>query len=222
MAFRVLGELPARIYQRQPQLWERLALAAGWSLLYLLVSDVGRLAAAGTASTDPGTTPANVVMAFPTEWRLVLAVLVFVMGAWKPIAGYAAFVVAVAYPLYLVSIYVMALALAVLILLLPVMAVYSEQGVLFLALLVFLTPLLARVHLAPLVPLLVGLWWVGAGSWIGGGPRRPGPGGAPSGWYWGGWGRVVASAAGWPPCGSRWRRACPGTRSTCGRSTAGR
>ena len=169
MAFRVLGELPARIYQRQPQLWERLALAAGWSLLYLLVSDVGRLAAAGTASTDPGTTPANVVMAFPTEWRLVLVVLVFVMGAWKPIAGYAAFVVAVAYPLYLVSIYVMALALAVLILLLPVMAVYSEQGVLFLALLVFLTPLLARVHLAPLVPLLVGLWWVGAGSWIGGG-----------------------------------------------------
>jgi hypothetical protein len=149
-----LGDLPARVYQRQPQLWDRVALAAGWSLLYLLASEVGRLAAAAV---------------FPTEWRLVLALLVFVLGVWKPIAGYAAFVVAVAYPLYLVSIYVMALALALLILLLPVMAVYSEQGVLFLALLVFLTPLLAQVHMAPLVPLLVGLWWEGAGSWIGGG-----------------------------------------------------
>jgi hypothetical protein len=156
VAFRVLGELPARVYQRQPQLWDRLALAAGWSLLYLLASGVGTWAG-------------DAALAFPSEWRFVLAALVFVLGVWKPVAGYAAFIVAVAYPLYLVSIYVMALALAVLILMLPVMATRSEQGVLFLALLVFLTPLLAQVHLAPLVPLLIGLWWEGAGSWIGGG-----------------------------------------------------
>ena len=131
-----------------------MVLAAGWSLLYLLAS---------------GAAPPSAALALPGEWRLVLAALVFVLGVWKPVAGYAAFIVAVAYPLYLISIYVMALALALLILLLPVLAARSEQGVLFLALLVFLTPLLARVHLAPLVPLLVGLWWEGAGSWIGGG-----------------------------------------------------
>ncbi len=161
-ALRSLGELPARIYQRQPVVWDRIALSAGWSLLYLLASDVGVWATHTGADSGAATV-------FPPEWRLVLAALVFVMGVWKPVAGYAAFIVAVAYPLYLVSIYVMALALAFLILLLPVMAAYSEQGVLFLALLVFLTPALARVHLAPLVPLLAGLWWEGAGSWIGGG-----------------------------------------------------
>jgi hypothetical protein len=165
-AFRSLGELPARVYQRQPQLWDRVALSAGWSLLYLLASGMGTWADAGATSTAVGAVPA---MAFPAEWRLVLAGLVFVLGVWKPIAGYAAFIVAVAYPLYLVSIYVMALALAVMVLLLPVMAAYSEQGVLFLALLILLTPLLVRAHLAPLVPLLAGLWWEGAGSWIGGG-----------------------------------------------------
>jgi hypothetical protein len=161
-ALRSLGELPARVYQRQPQLWDRMILAAGWSLLYLLASGVGTWA-------DAGATAVDVALAFPAEWRLVLAGLVFVLGVWKPVAGYAAFIVAVAYPLYLVSIYVMALALALLVLLLPVMAAYSEQGVLFLVLLILLTPLLARAHLAPLVPLLVGLWWEGAGSWIGGG-----------------------------------------------------
>jgi len=162
---RTLGELPARVYQRQPRLWDRVALAAGWSALYLLASGIGTWAVSG--ATSAGATA--VALAFPTEWRLVLAALVFVLGVWKPVAGYAAFIVAVAYPFYLVSIYVMALAVAVLILMLPVMAVYSEQGVLFLALLVFATPLLARVNLAPLVPLLVGLWWEGAVSWIGAG-----------------------------------------------------
>jgi hypothetical protein len=88
---------------------------------------------------------------------------------WRPVAGYAAFIVAVAYPLYLVSIYVMALALAFLVLAAPLMALYAEQGVLYLALLVLLTVQLAPLHLAPLVPLLIGLWWRGAGSWIGGG-----------------------------------------------------
>jgi hypothetical protein len=160
--FLALGELPARVYQRRPQFWDRVVLAAGWSLLYLLVSSAGMWTAGDAIASE-------VALAFPAEWRLVLAALVFVLGVWKPVAGYAAFLVAVAYPLYLISIYVMALALAVLILMLPVMAVYSEQGVLFLALLVFLTPALARVHLAPLVPLLAGLWWEGAGSCIGGG-----------------------------------------------------
>jgi hypothetical protein len=165
-AFRVLCELPARVYQRQPRLWDRVVLAAGWALLYLIVSGAGPWA---TPLDRPGAAAGAAGMAFPAEWRLVLTSLVFVLGVWKPVAGYAAFIVAVAYPLYLVSIYVMALSLAVLVMLLPVMAAYSEQGVLFLALLVLLTPLLARVHLAPLIPLLVGLWWEGAGSWIGGG-----------------------------------------------------
>ena len=132
-AFRALRELPARVYQRQPRLWDRVVLAAGWALLYLVVSGAVADAEAGAAG-----------LAFPNEWRLVLTSLVFVLGVWKPVAGYAAFIVAIAYPLYLVSIYVMALALAVLVMLLPVMAAYSEQGVLFLALLVLLAPLLTR------------------------------------------------------------------------------
>jgi hypothetical protein len=49
------------------------------------------------------------------------------------------------------------------------MALYAERGILSLALLVLLTVPLAPLHLAPLVPLLIGLWWQGAGSWIGGG-----------------------------------------------------
>jgi hypothetical protein len=85
------------------------------------------------------------------------------------VAGYAAFIVAVAYPLYLISIYVMALALALLVLLAPVMALYAERGALYLALLVLLSVALSPLHLAPLTPLLIGLWWQGAGSWIGGG-----------------------------------------------------
>ena len=160
VAIRSLVELPSWVYQWQPQLWNRLLLAGGWSLLYVLCSGGAAAPPLAAVLQNP---------AFPSEWRIALAVLVFLLGLWQPIAGYAAFIVAVAYPLYLVSIYVMALALAVLIMLLPVMARYSEQGVLFLVLLVLLTPALAPLHLAPLVPLLAGLWWEGAGGWVAGG-----------------------------------------------------
>jgi hypothetical protein len=155
--------IPALIYQRKPVLWNRVLLAAGWMWLYLLCSSVEpwlRLTAQGNA--DPP------VALLPAQWRVVMAALVFVLGVWRPVAGYAAFIVAIAYPLYLISIYVMALALAILVLCAPVMALYAERGVLYLALLVLLTTSLAPLHLAPLIPLLIGLWWKGAGSWVGG------------------------------------------------------
>jgi hypothetical protein len=152
--------IPALVYQRQPELWSRVVLASGWTWMYLMCSSIEpwlRL----SAQED--------LVLLPAQWRVVTAALVFVLGMWRPVAGYAAFIVAVAYPLYLISVYVMALALAVLVLLSPLMALYAERGVLYIALLVLLTVPFAPLHLAPLVPLLIGLWWRGAGSWIGGG-----------------------------------------------------
>jgi len=148
------------VYQRGAALWSRVVLAGGWMWMYLLCSSVEpwlRLSARDDLAL------------LPSQWRVVMAALVFVLGVWRPVAGYAAFIVAVAYPLYLISIYVMALGLACLVLVAPLMALYAERGVLYLALLVLLTVPLAPLHLAPLVPLLIGLWWRGAGSWIGGG-----------------------------------------------------
>jgi hypothetical protein len=70
----------------------------------------------------------------------------------------------VAYPLYLISIYVMALALAVLILSALAVVRFLPQ-----ALWVLVTILFAPVHLAPVVPLLAGLWWgETAGGIVGG------------------------------------------------------
>ena len=160
MAIRSVIELPAWVYQRYRPIWDRIVLAAGWSGVYVFYSGVEPWVRARGAADIPG---------FPPQWRVVLAALVFLLCLWKPLAGYAAFVVAIAYPLYLVSLYVMALVLAALILLAPVMAIYEDRGVLFLALLVLSTPMLAFLHLALLVPLLAGLWWEGTGSWIGGG-----------------------------------------------------
>jgi hypothetical protein len=160
MVIRSLVELPAWIYQRHQPIWDRIALAAGWSGLYVFYSGI-----------EPWVRvqgPADIPI-FPPQWRVVLTALVFLLFLWKPVAGYAAFIVAIAYPLYLVSLYVMALVLAVLILLAPVMAIYEDRGVLLLAMLILSTPVLAPVHLASMVPLLAGLWWEGAGSWIGGG-----------------------------------------------------
>jgi hypothetical protein len=160
MAIRSVIELPAWVYQRHQPIWDRIALATGWSGLYVFYSGVEPWVRAQGAADVP---------VFPPQWRVVLTALVFLLCLWKPVAGYAAFIVAMAYPLYLVSLYTMALVLAALILLAPVMAIYEDRGVLFLALLVLSTPVLAALHLAPLVPLLAGLWWEGAGSWIGGG-----------------------------------------------------
>ena len=158
-----LVKFPAWVYQRQQAFWDRAVLACGWMWLYLLCSGIEpwlRL------SVQEG---AGASVMLPAQWRVVMAALVLVLGLWRPVAGYAAFIVALAYPLYLISVYVMALALAVLVLLAPVMALYAEQGVLYLAVLVLMTVVLAPLHLAPLVPLLAGLWWQGAGSWVGGG-----------------------------------------------------
>jgi hypothetical protein len=159
---RKLIRVPAWIYQRQQALWDHAVLAGGWTWLYVLCSSIEPWL---RTNAELG----GAVALLPAQWRVVMAALVFVLGVWRPVAGYAAFIVAVAYPLYLVSIYVMALALAVLILLAPVMALYADRGVLYLALLVLLTVVLAPYHLAPIVPLLAGLWWQGAGSWIAGG-----------------------------------------------------
>jgi hypothetical protein len=49
------------------------------------------------------------------------------------------------------------------------MAAYAERGACALALLILLSPLLAPYHLLAVIPLLAGLWWEGAGSWLGGG-----------------------------------------------------
>ncbi len=160
IAIRSLTELPSWIYQRQQRLWDRAVLAAGWTLLYVLCSGV-----------EPwvrmqGHTSAG---AFPPQWRVISAAFIFLAGMWRPMVAYVAFIVAVTYPLYLISIYVMALALAVLILSALAMAAYAERGALFLAMLILLTPALAPYHLTPLLPLLVGLWWEGAGSWVAGG-----------------------------------------------------
>ena len=152
--------MPSWIYQRYSRAWQRVVLATGWAVLYLLV-DAGIGARAGL---DGG--------ALPVQWRMVLAACIFLGGLFNPIVAYAAFVAAVAYPLYLISIYVMALALAVLILASPLAARYLP-----LALMLVGAPLLAPVHLTPVVPLLFGLWasqeplghWGRAGSAVAGG-----------------------------------------------------
>ena len=156
-------DLPAWVYQRHPKLWDHALLAGGWMWLYLLCSGIEPWLRVSLQDGSEG------VSLLPPQWRVVLAALILALGLWRPLAGYAAVIVAIAYPLYLVSIYVMALALAVLVLLAPVMAVYEDRGVVFLALLVLMTVVLAPAHLAPVVPLLIGLWWKGVGSWIGGG-----------------------------------------------------
>jgi hypothetical protein len=104
------------------------------------------------------------VEAFPVQWRVVLAACIAIGGLWKPVVAYALFVAAVAYPLYLISIYVMALALAVLILSAPAVVRFLPQTLWVLGAVLF-----APIHLAPVVPLLAGLWWgETAGAIVGG------------------------------------------------------
>jgi len=158
--FRSVTQVPSWIYQRYSRAWQRVVLATGWAVLYLLV-DAGIGARAGP---DGG--------ALPVQWRVVLTMCILLGGLFNPIVAYAAFVAAVAYPLYLVSIYVMALALAVLILASPLAARYLP-----LALMLVGAPLLSPVHLTPVLPLLFGLWasqeplghWGRTGSAVAGG-----------------------------------------------------
>jgi hypothetical protein len=136
-------EVPSWIFQRYSQGWRRGALAVGWAALYaLLDTGLARL----SASTLEGSP-------FPVQWRIFLALCILLGGLWKPLVGYALFIAAIAYPLYLISVYVMALALAVLILTAPLVARFLP-----LALVVIGAPLLAPLHLTPIVPLLAGLW----------------------------------------------------------------
>ncbi len=101
---------------------------------------------------------------FVLQWRIVLALCIFIAGLWRPVVAYTLFVAAVAYPLYLVSIYVMALSLAVLILAAPVIVRFLPQALWLLA-----APLWAPLNLIPVVPLLAGLWWgEGGGAIVGG------------------------------------------------------
>lgn len=141
---RVTSQWPLWLYQRYSRVWERALLSAGWAALYVLC--------------DAG------IDAFPVQWRVVLAACIAVGGLWKPVVAYALFVAAVAYPLYLISIYVMALALAVLILSAPAVVRFLPQ-----TLWVLVAILFAPVHLAPIMPLLAGLWWgETAGAIVGG------------------------------------------------------
>ncbi len=145
-----VGQMPSWVYQRYRNVWRRVVLAAGWSLLYVWI-DSGLAGVHGLEGT-----------AYSVQWRAVLAAFIFIGGLWKPVVAYAAFVAAVAYPLYLISIYVMALALAVLILAAP-LVVRSLP----LALMVLIGPVLAPFHLTPILPLLFGLWAVESplGGW---------------------------------------------------------
>jgi hypothetical protein len=158
--FRTLIQSPPRIYQRHRRTWHRLVLAAGWTALFVLCERAVR------------SVPALEGSPLPAQWRAVLAAMVFVAGVWNPAAAYLAFMLAVAYPLYLISSPVMILGLAALLLFAPLVArarwgsvrrrrraTGAETGVLFAALLILGAPLLASAGLAPVLPLLAGLWW---------------------------------------------------------------
>lgn len=125
---------PAWLYQRYRPLFDRLVPALGLALLFLLT--------------------AQVTGAFAREWLLSIAGGVLVAGLLTPVAGYVLFALALAYPLYSISIYVAALALAVLILLGFFLARHLTAVVLVLA-----VPLLVSYRIAPVVPLVAGLWW---------------------------------------------------------------
>ena len=169
-AFRQVAQTPPRIYQRHRQTWNRLVLAAGWTMLYVLCELAIR------------SYPALEGAPLPAQWRAVLAAMVFVAGLWKPAAAYLGFMLAMAYPLYLISSPVMILGLAMLLLFAPLVArarfgsmrrrhrtARPETGALSAALLILGAPLLASAGLTPVLPLLAGLWWGGAaGAAVGG------------------------------------------------------
>lgn len=129
----------AWFYQRYRPFFDRLPAAIGMAVLFTLVD----------RSTG----------AFPVEWRTFIAAVIFTSGLALPIAAYILFIVALAYPLFTISIYIAALALSVLIVWAFLFSRHLTAVVLVLA-----APLIAPYRLAPLVPLLAGLWW---GEWGG-------------------------------------------------------
>ena len=125
---------PAWLYQRYRPFWDRLFPAFGMAFLFVL--------------TD------QAVGAFTKEWRLFIAGSVLMAGVVTPVAGYVSFILALAYPLYSISIYVAALALTVLTLAAFFLTRYLSAVVLVLGI-----SLLAPYRIAPVVPLVAGLWW---------------------------------------------------------------
>ena len=125
---------PAWLYQRYHVFFDRLAPALGIAWLFVLTN--------------------RATGAFPGEWLWFIAGSILVAGLAAPLAGYVLFVLALAYPLYSISIYVAALALTILI----VLSFFVTRH--FAAIVLILTiPLLSTCRIAPLVPLLAGLWW---------------------------------------------------------------
>jgi hypothetical protein len=135
--------IPAWLYQRYRPFCDRLIPALGMAFLFVLT--------------------AQATAAFPQEWRLFIAGGVLLAGLLAPVAGYVLFTLALAYPLYSISIYIAALALAVLI---PLAFFLTRH--LTALLLVLASPLLASYRIAPLVPLLAGLWWAEWGGVLAG------------------------------------------------------
>jgi hypothetical protein len=125
---------PAWLYQRYRVFFDRLVPALGLAWLFVLTNR-----ATGT---------------FPGEWLGFIAGSILVAGLAAPLAGYVLFLLALVYPLYSISIYVAALALTVLIVLGFFVTRHFAAIVLVLAI-----PLLSTCRIAPLVPLLAGLWW---------------------------------------------------------------
>jgi len=138
-----LKVLPARLYQRYRSFFDRIVPALGMACLFLLADQ----------ATE----------AFPLEWRLSIAGGIVVASLVEPIAGYLLFMLALSWPLYSISIYIAALSLTLLVL----MAFFVKRHLAALVL-VLAVPLLVPYRIAPVVPLLAGLWWGEWGGMLGG------------------------------------------------------
>jgi len=127
------------LYQRFQTFWDRAVPSAGLaSLLWASAEATG---------------------AYPTEWRVFLAAVLFLVGLRWPAVAYTAFIFFISFPLYRISIYLAAIVLAVL-----VLTSHWAMRNLGAAVLVLATPALLPFHLEASVPLLAGLWW---GEWTG-------------------------------------------------------
>ncbi len=128
-----------QLYQRFQAFWDRAVPSAGLALLLWASAEATR--------------------AYPSEWRVFLAALLFVIGLRWPAFAYVAFTFFISFPLYRISIYLAAIVLAVL-----VLSSHWAMRNLGATVLVLATPALLPFHLEAGVPLLAGLWW---GEWAG-------------------------------------------------------
>ncbi len=100
---------------------------------------------------------------YPSNWVLVIAAGIAILGVRWPLVAYIISVGVVVYPIYTINLYLAVLFLALSALGHRLFVHYLGATVLILA-----TPLLAQYHLHWLVPILGGLWWGASGAWIGG------------------------------------------------------